>query len=179
MTIPPTPPPPATPAPPALTRRPADAADVPFLWEMLTYAASMAPGGVASIAAAQADPYLRTYVDGWGRADDLGLIACLPDGTRVGAAWVRTGLIVAEPGAPELATALVPAWRGRGVGGALMRELFVQATGRFAAITLSVRAQNPALRFYERLGFRGVRTLTNRVGGVSWVMRRRLDAGAP
>ena len=60
-------------APPLLDL--AGAADVPFLWEMLTYAATMAPGGAASVAEARTDPYLRTYVDGWGRADDLGLIA--------------------------------------------------------------------------------------------------------
>ena len=162
----------------------ADAHDLPFLWEMLTYAASMTPGGAASVADAQADPYLRTYVEGWGRPDDLGIIARAgapgpgdhdhDHDARIGAAWLRAGLIVAEPGAPELATAMVPAQRGRGIGALMMEQLFQRAAGRFEAVTLSVRAANPALRFYQRLGFQRTRELTNRVGGVSFVMRRPL-----
>jgi ribosomal protein S18 acetylase RimI-like enzyme len=161
-------------APPRLDLAGAD--DVPFLWEMLTYAATMAPGGTASVADAQADPYLRTYVDGWGRADDLGIIAREGDGDdrRIGAAWVRAGLIVAAPRAPELATAVVPAWRGQGVGASMINQLFRHAAGRFDAVVLSVRAANPALRFYERLGFCREREVTNRVGGISFVMRRAL-----
>lgn len=50
--------------------------------------------------------------------------------------------------------ALVAAWRGRGLGSRLIRELQAeaQATGR----TLSVHVEifNPARRLYERLGFR-------------------------
>jgi ribosomal protein S18 acetylase RimI-like enzyme len=158
----------------------AGADDVPFLWEMLTYAASMSPGGAASVAEAQTNAYLATYVSDWGRPDDLGVVAHDIDedgagGARIGAAWVRPGLIVAEPRVPELATAIVPAYRGRGVGAALMHDLFRRATGRFDAIILSVRDGNPALRFYERLGFRSERQLTNRVGGVSYVMRRELS----
>jgi ribosomal protein S18 acetylase RimI-like enzyme len=151
--------------------------DAAFLWEMLTHAASMVPPGTpTAIALAQADPYLRTYVDGWGRPDDLGVIARDAGGAAIGAAWLRAGLIVAEPRVPELATATVPAHRGHGVGTAMMNALFPHAARRFDAIILSVRATNPALRFYERLGFGRERTLTNRVGGVSFVMRRALDA---
>jgi ribosomal protein S18 acetylase RimI-like enzyme len=153
--------------------------DVPFLWEMLTHAATMTPAGPASIPEAQADSYLRTYVEDWGRPDDLGIIARdqrNDSGKPIGAAWVRAGLIVAAPRAPELATAVVPAHRNHGIGAVMMNELFRHAAGRFDAIVLSVRANNPALRFYERLGFRRERDLTNRVGGVSFVMRRPLDA---
>jgi len=153
--------------------------DLPFLWEMLTYAASLVPGGAASVPAAQNDAYLSTFVTGWGRADDLGVVAhgTAAGARRLGAAWVRSGLILAEPRVPELAIAIVPGWRGLGLGAALMRDLFERSTGRFDAITLSVRDQNPALRFYERLGFRRERQLTNRVGGVSFVLRRPLDRG--
>jgi ribosomal protein S18 acetylase RimI-like enzyme len=153
----------------------AGAGDVAFLWEMLTYAASMAPGGATSMTAAQGDPYLRTYVEaGGGRPPDRGVAAPPDAGAPLGAAWVRAGLMLAEPGAPELATAVVPAHRGRGVGAALMGELVRRASGRWDAIVLSVRAENPALRFYERCGFRRAREVANRVGGVSIVMRRLL-----
>jgi ribosomal protein S18 acetylase RimI-like enzyme len=145
--------------------------DLPFLWLMLTYAASMSPGGQASIADAEADPYLRTYVDAWGRPDDLGVVAIDAGGDRLGAAWIRSGLKVAEPEAPELATAVVPSQRGRGIGEAMLRELVRLASGRYRAIVLSVRESNPAARFYQRLGFLVEREVRNRVGGLSYVMR--------
>lgn len=145
--------------------------DVPFLWLMLTYAASMVPGGEASVAEAQADPYLRTYVDDWGRPDDLGLIAFDDAGARAGAVWVRAGLIVAQPGVPELAMATLPEQRGRGVGTALMTELVRRESGRHSAIVLSVREANPARRLYQRLGFEEVGEVRNRSGSRSLVMR--------
>lgn len=48
--------------------------------------------------------------------------------------------------------ALLPAYRGRGVGGQLLTELL--AEGR--RVTLQVERDNPARRLYERLGFRVV-----------------------
>lgn len=48
---------------------------------------------------------------------------------------------------------LLPAARGRGVGGALIADViaFAAATGR--AVTMRVERTNPALRLYHRLGF--------------------------
>jgi len=165
-------------AAPAFSVRAADGADAAFLWIMLTYAASMQPGGEDSVAAAQADPYLRTYVEGWVRPGDVGVVACADgaDARPLGAAWVRPGLQLAEPGAPELATAVLPGARGLGLGTAMMRALFARAAGSARAIVLSVREENPALHFYERLGFARGRSVRNRVGGVSFVMRRALGA---
>ena len=55
---------------------------------------------------------------------------------------------------PELAIAVLPDHRGRGLGRRLLRELLDAAGGRFGAVSLSVRAENPAWRLYERTGFR-------------------------
>jgi ribosomal protein S18 acetylase RimI-like enzyme len=143
---------------------------------MLTYAASMSPGGAPSVAEAQEDPHLRVYLDGWMRPGDLGVVAVGGDGGLLGAAWIRPGLMVAEPGAPELATAVAPAWRGRGIGSTLLRELAAWARGSWCGISLSVRQENPARRFYERHGFAVMREVTNRVGGRSLVMRLTLPA---
>jgi ribosomal protein S18 acetylase RimI-like enzyme len=157
----------------------ATAVDTPTLWLMLTYAATMGEGGAARVPEAKADPYLRTYVEGWGsRADDIGVIARV-GGEDVGAAWLRSSphdspFKLGAEGAPELATAVSPAWRGRGIGAALMRELVVRARGHVDAIVLSVRADNPAARFYARLGFRETSRLVNRVGGESLAMRLEL-----
>lgn len=48
---------------------------------------------------------------------------------------------------------LQPAARGRGLGTALLRGLIGQAEAAGRAIDLHVEAHNPALRWYQRLGF--------------------------
>jgi ribosomal protein S18 acetylase RimI-like enzyme len=52
--------------------------------------------------------------------------------------------------------ALVPAARGRGVGGALLRELLTEGERTGRRVSIHVERFNPALRLYRRLGFREV-----------------------
>lgn len=49
--------------------------------------------------------------------------------------------------------ALLPEFRGQGLGTACLRRLMVEAAGRQAALTIKVECFNPARRWYERLGF--------------------------
>lgn len=164
----------------AYTIRTAASADEPILWDMLFYAANMAEDGATS-AAARTHPYLAEFVAGWGRLGDLGVLAIgSADHTALGAAWLRqlSGpenryAAVAED-APELAIAVAPAAIGQGIGGALLGALLMQARGQYPTVALSVREQNPALRLYERHGFVIVDTVTNRVGGRSFVMQVEL-----
>lgn len=155
------------------------------LWLMLTFAASMGVGGELEVATAKADPYLRCYVDGWGsHAGDLGVIARNVTGQDLGAAWLRSGreggpLRVGDDRIPELATAVLPRARGRGIGTLMMTRLVQMARGRFPEIVLSVRDSNPAAAFYARLGFRETGRIENRVGGCSLVMKLDLSAAAP
>ena len=165
-----------------VTIRSATSADEPFLWEMLYLAANMAGDGEVSADAAKTHPYLAAYIEGWGRADDLGVIAETQDGRRLfGAAWVRvlTGEHKHYPavsdGVPELAIAVRSELIGQGLGTQLLIALLDAARGRYPAIVLSVRAANPARRLYERLGFVAVDTIVNRVGGTSYVMQVDLD----
>ncbi len=66
---------------------------------------------------------------------------------------------------------VVPAWRGRGVGGALLDALVDAARDAGSvALSLSVEPDNPARRLYERLGFHRV----GEVGGGSLTMLLRL-----
>jgi ribosomal protein S18 acetylase RimI-like enzyme len=159
----------------------ADADDERFLWRMLVEAASWRPGAARlSIAAASRDPSHARYVEGWGRAGDVGLIAELA-GSPVGAAWWRFftdenhGYGFIEPAIPELSVAVTEGMRGRGVGSALLDALIERARqAELPALSLSVEEDNPALRLYKRLGFSAVER-----DGNAWTMRletRGLDA---
>jgi ribosomal protein S18 acetylase RimI-like enzyme len=160
--------------------RQAGATDTAVLWEMLTYAASMPASLEQNLVDARVDPTLQSYVLGFGRVGDLGVIAQEQTGEALGAAWLR--LCEAEPVAhrhgsdrePELAIGVRAAHRRQGHGAALMRELLTLAAGRYPAIVLSVRVENPSIRLYRRFGFSTVREIENRVGGASLIMRRAL-----
>ncbi len=155
----------------------ARAADEPTLWLMLTYAASMGAGGDTMVEQAKADAYLRCYVEGRGfRAGDVGIIARSGNGRDVGAAWLRLGgeggsCKLGDDRIPELATAVLPDVRRRGVGTAMMTHLIRLARGKFPAVVLSVREVNPAVRFYARLGFQPIGGMRNRIGERSFMMR--------
>ena len=156
--------------PAELIVRAATAGDEPFLWRMLALAASM-DGSDEAISVAKTDPKLAVYLDGY----DVGFVA-ERDGVAIGAAWLRSGEPmegkVWTPSMPELVIASIPDVRGEGVGNALLRAIVDASGGRFAAIALSVREENPAVRLYERFGFVIERVIVNRVGGRSLAMRR-------
>jgi ribosomal protein S18 acetylase RimI-like enzyme len=50
--------------------------------------------------------------------------------------------------------AILPEARGRGVGSALLRDLIAESEAAGKPLTIHVERQNPALGWYERLGFR-------------------------
>jgi ribosomal protein S18 acetylase RimI-like enzyme len=50
--------------------------------------------------------------------------------------------------------ALLPEWRGRGIGTALIEALFAEARRADKGVGISVEKFNPAQRLYRRLGFR-------------------------
>jgi ribosomal protein S18 acetylase RimI-like enzyme len=162
------------------TIRPAMTADEPFLWEMLFYAANMAEDGATSGEEAKTHPYLAKYVRDWGRAGDLGAIAVADDERPIGAVWVRLlagaekNYPTIDDNVPELAVAVLPQHIGQGIGGRLLARLIEDARLVHPALVLSVRESNPARRLYERLGFVVRETITNRVGGRSFVMLKDL-----
>jgi len=79
----------------------------------------------------------------------------------VGAAWFRLfrrdapGYGFIDEETPELAIAVVPSRRGRGIGEALIEALCERARADgYGALSLSVGRDNPALvTFYEEHGF--------------------------
>jgi len=106
---------------------------------------------------------VQLYVKAWGRPGDTVVIA-LSDGFPVGAAWYRLfragkpGFGFVDERTPELAIAVVPNARGKGVGGALLDALLDRArAGGYPAISLSVDKKNSgAIHVYEEHGFAGV-----------------------
>jgi ribosomal protein S18 acetylase RimI-like enzyme len=61
--------------------------------------------------------------------------------------------------------ALLPEFRGKGVGGRWMREVMDEAEETGRSVTIHVEKMNPALRFYNRLGFKPVEDK-----GIYWFM---------
>ena len=49
---------------------------------------------------------------------------------------------------------LVAPWRDHGIGGALIKDIIARAQASGRAVELSVMRGNPAIRLYNRLGFR-------------------------
>ncbi|MEZ4863640.1 MAG: GNAT family N-acetyltransferase [Caldilineaceae bacterium] len=158
--------------------RPTTADDEPFLWEMLYQAIHVPEGEPQPDRALLQEPALAHYVAQWSeRPGDEGLLALdLQSGQPVGAIWIR--LFTAEdPGwgfvdaaTPELSMAILPAYRGQGIGTALLTGLITQTTGRYPALSLSVDPRNAAMRLYARHDFVVVGT-----AGTSLTMRRTLS----
>ncbi len=140
--------------------RPATAADLPFLQQMLAEAVDWRPGAVARPPeAVLADPALAHYVLGFGQdARDGGVLA--EEDEPVGAAWWRffpasdPGYGFVDEATPEVSIGVVAGARGRGVGTRLLEGLIEEARQRaLPALSLSVEPDNPALSIYRRLGF--------------------------
>lgn len=160
--------------------RPVTTDDIPFLWDMLYYAAHMSEDGIASSDAARQDPQLDLWVAGWGRVGDHGMLAFDPETSRkLGAAWVRilpegfsTGYV--DDRTPELAIAVLPECIGQGIGSALLSALVDAVRAEVPAIVLTVRHGNPARRLYERHGFAVIDEVANRAGTRSSKMLLRI-----
>jgi ribosomal protein S18 acetylase RimI-like enzyme len=144
-----------------LTIRLVQAKDIPFLWDMLFEAAAVAESMRAlGKEKALSLPENQKYVEGWGRPGDAGVIA-LDEGERpLGAAWYRLhsalvpGYGFISPAIPELTIGVRADVRGQRVGSALLHALIEQAQRKgYAALSLSVDRNNPALSLYERVGF--------------------------
>ena len=158
--------------------RPLAADDEPFLWTALYHALHVAPGASPLPREVVRRPEIARYVSGWmERPGDLGFVAEV-DGEPVGAAWLRRwasgdrGYGFVDEATPELSMALLPDYRGRGVGTALLRRLLAAAARESQAVSLSVSTSNAALRLYERFGF----TVSRGPEGGSVTMVKRFSA---
>jgi GNAT superfamily N-acetyltransferase len=140
---------------PSVTLRPAEESDRPFL--LRVYASVREPElEAAGMPREQWPPFVEHQFEAQSRHyetyEDTSFEVVLVDGDPVGR------LIVARW--PEelrvVDVALLPEHRGRGIGGALMRELIEEADERGVKASIHVERFNPARRLYDRLGFEPV-----------------------
>ncbi|HKR00013.1 MAG TPA: GNAT family N-acetyltransferase [Pyrinomonadaceae bacterium] len=140
--------------------RPAAQSDEPFLWEML-YQSLYVEGQEPFPRDVVQRPHIARYVKGWGRDGDLGFVAVdEASGQPIGAVWIRQsgaddpGFAYLDERTPEMGIALLPEYRGKGLGGALIERLLEAVKNLYPAISLSVSPNNRrAIRLYERKGF--------------------------
>lgn len=80
---------------------------------------------------------------------DTDFLLILHDGTPVGRLYVARW-----PDEIRIVDiALLPACRGTGVGTTILRDLLAEADAAGKPVRIHVERENPALRFYQRLGF--------------------------
>ena len=147
--------------------------DHPLMADFLYHAVFQPPGAEVIPRAVVEEPEVSIYIDGFdpARPGDLGAVAEL-DGKPIGMAWTRIipayGHIDQET--PELAISVLPEHRGQGIGAMLMERLFdlLRAAG-YPQTSLAVQKENPACRFYQRLGYEIVQDKDE-----EWLMVKKL-----
>jgi len=140
--------------------RPIQPADQGPLWELLHVALWDPPPAGLRPRAVLEHPDVRIYAEGWGRADDVGVVGEGERGEIVGGAWMRVvpgkrGLAYVDDSTPQLGIAVMPAYQRRGFGRRLLEAALEAARAHgFRQVALTVHPANPAIALYEELGFR-------------------------
>jgi GNAT superfamily N-acetyltransferase len=144
--------------------------DVRFLRDMLRHAFYWRSGGTVE------DASLWRYVSGWGRRGDAAVIG-LESGFPIGAAWYRLfprdepGFGFVDEQTPEMAIAVVPSRRGRGIGSELVDSLVELAKEQgYGGLSLSVADESPAMHVFAKQGFEKLEQTDG-----SWTMRLNLS----
>jgi GNAT superfamily N-acetyltransferase len=152
-----------------------------LLWEFLSIAAHEDDMSVV-----KSNPALARYAAEFDVRKDFGFIAYYMDHPEypLGAVWARQwddpqnrGFAFVSDDIPEIAFGVRAEHQGKGIGTALLQKLLEHASCQrhVPAVSLSVRDSNPALRLYERSGFRRLVSTPNRVGGQSFTMVKIFD----
>lgn len=118
------------------------------------------PAGLRPIEVLQT-PGVRIYAEQWGHASDVGVVAQV-DNLDVGACWMRqlpfeVGLAFVDETTPQLGISLEPEYQRQGIGYSMMQAALDAArAARHTQVSLTVHPENPAIRLYERCGFRKI-----------------------
>jgi GNAT superfamily N-acetyltransferase len=161
-------------AEPSVTLRPVEENDRPFMLRL--YASTREPeleaSGLpreqwAAFAEHQFAAQSRHYESYEGTSFEVVQVEGEPAGRLIVARWPEELRVVD--------IALLPQYRGRGIGGALMRGLIEEADQLGVKASIHVERFNPAQRLYLRLGFRPVAE----AGGVYLLLERSPAADQP
>jgi GNAT superfamily N-acetyltransferase len=150
-------------------------ADYPILADFLYHAIFVPPGEEPPPRDIINNPDVFIYIKDFDSQEgDCGMVA-VQDGKIVGAAWTR--IIPAyghiDEKTPELATSVLPEYRGRGIGTKLMERLVELLRERgYRRTSLAVQQKNAAVRFYHRLGY-----VTIRENEEEFIMIKELTEG--
>jgi ribosomal protein S18 acetylase RimI-like enzyme len=153
--------------PPHLTLRPITPADSQFLLQVYSSTreeelaqVAWQPGQKEAFLqmqfSAQHEHYQQHYI---ATSYDVILVDGAPAGRLYLARWAAEYRIVD--------IALLPEFRGRGVGSALLQLIIAEAASHGLPVSIHVEQFNPALRWYKRLGFQHVSE-----HGVYYLLRR-------
>ena len=134
--------------------------EYPLLEDFLYHAVFQPPGGPLIPREVIFQPEVFVYIKDFGTgAGDCGVVA--ERGSKIiGAAWTRIipGFGHIDANTPELATSVLPEFRGQGVGTLMMTRLFELLRRRgYRQTSLAVQKRNAAARFYTRLGYKAIR----------------------
>jgi len=106
---------------------------------------------------------VRVYWDNWGNGTDDHCLIALADDKPIGAVWIRIfhgelkGCGYIDEHTPEVAIALFEEYRNQGIGTEMMNQMMALMRGKgYQQVSLSITKGNPAIRLYERLGFKVV-----------------------
>ena len=122
-------------------------------------------------------PEIFVYIKDFGsQSGDFGVVA-EQNGQIIGAAWTRIipayGFI--DQATPELAISLFPEFRGYGIGTKLMTKLLeILRENGYKRTSLSVQKDNPAVRFYQRLGYKLSGERLDQTGHEDYLMIKEL-----
>lgn len=130
--------------------------EIPLLEEFL-YQAIFIPQGLEPLPRSiLKEPELEMYIKDLGQQPDDWALAAEVNGRLVGAVWVR---IMKDYGyyddrTPSLSISFLSEFRGQGLRQQLMTAMLdlLKAKG-YPSVSLSVSKDNPAVGFYQRLGF--------------------------
>ncbi|MEA3370465.1 MAG: GNAT family N-acetyltransferase [Campylobacterota bacterium] len=94
---------------------------------------------------------LEKYTEFFGFSDkDLGLYA-LVDGEIAGAIFSRR---FSTEEVPTMSVAIVPKYKGEGVGAFMMEQFLQEAGALYDALEIDISQKPKALKFYEKFGFK-------------------------
>lgn len=140
----------------SITLRPVSSGDEGFLYEVYasTRQEELAP---LPWTEAQKGAFLRMQFDAQSRHyhehfPDAAFLVVVREGRPAGRLYVDRR----PEGIRIIDIALLPEHRGAGIGTALLEELLAEGDRRGKPVSLHVEHFNPAMRLYERLGFRKI-----------------------